>query len=31
MADTATYDEAATERHWETLLDLLGRTLPAAG
>jgi carboxymethylenebutenolidase len=27
MADTAMYDEAATERHWDTLLDLLGRTL----
>jgi carboxymethylenebutenolidase len=27
MADTAAYDEAATERHWERLLDLLGRTL----
>lgn len=25
MADTAVYDEAATERHWERLLDLLGR------
>lgn len=27
MADTAAYDEAATERHWESLLDLLGRTI----
>ncbi len=27
MADTAAYDAAATERHWERLLDLLGRTL----
>lgn len=27
MADTAAYDEAATERHWDNLLDLLGRTL----
>lgn len=27
MADTAAYDEAATERHWERLLDLVGRTL----
>lgn len=27
MADTAAYDEAATERHWERLLDLLDRTL----
>ena len=27
MADTAMYDEAATERHWERLLDLLGRRL----
>jgi carboxymethylenebutenolidase len=27
MADTAVYDEAATERHWESLLGLLGRTL----
>jgi carboxymethylenebutenolidase len=27
MADTAMYDEAATERHWETLLDLFARTL----
>ncbi|GGM07609.1 dienelactone hydrolase family protein [Nakamurella endophytica] len=27
MADTAAYDEAATERHWEALLELFGRTL----
>jgi carboxymethylenebutenolidase len=27
MADTAMYDAAATERHWDTLLELLGRTL----
>jgi carboxymethylenebutenolidase len=27
MADTAAYDAAATERHWERLLDLLGRTV----
>jgi carboxymethylenebutenolidase len=27
MADTAAYDEAAAERHWERLLDLFGRTL----
>lgn len=27
MADTAVYDEAATERHWENLLSLLGRNL----
>ena len=27
MADTAVYDEAATERHWENLLALLGRNL----
>jgi carboxymethylenebutenolidase len=27
MADTAAYDEAATERHWAALLDLFGRTL----
>jgi carboxymethylenebutenolidase len=31
MADTAMYDEAATERHWDTLLDLLGRTLRVGG
>jgi carboxymethylenebutenolidase len=28
MADTAAYDEAATERHWEALLDLFARRLP---
>jgi carboxymethylenebutenolidase len=28
MADTAAYDEPATERHWEVLLDLFGRRLP---
>lgn len=28
MADTAAYDDAATERHWRALLDLLGRRLP---
>jgi carboxymethylenebutenolidase len=27
MADTAVYDEAATGRHWEQLLDLFERTL----
>ena len=27
MADTAVYDEAATERHWQALLPLLARTL----
>ncbi|GAA4949520.1 dienelactone hydrolase family protein [Streptomonospora halophila] len=27
QADTAAYDEAATERHWKALLDLFGRTL----
>ncbi len=27
MADTAAYDEAATARHWDRLLDLLSRTL----
>jgi len=27
MADTAVYDEAATERHWDRLLDLFARTL----
>jgi carboxymethylenebutenolidase len=27
MADTLNYDEAATERHWDRLLDLLARTL----
>ena len=27
MADTAVYDEAATERHWQALLPLLVRTL----
>lgn len=27
MADTHVYDEAATERHWEALLDLLARRL----
>ncbi|SES48489.1 carboxymethylenebutenolidase [Pedococcus cremeus] len=28
MADTAAYDDAATERHWEALLDLFARRLP---
>lgn len=28
MADTAAYDEVATERHWAALLDLFGRRLP---
>lgn len=28
MSDTAVYDEAATERHWDALLDLLARALP---
>ena len=27
MADTAAYDEAATDRHWDALLALFGRTL----
>ncbi len=27
MADTAAYDEAATERHWDRLLDLFARRL----
>jgi carboxymethylenebutenolidase len=27
MADTAMYDEAATDRHWEQLLGLLDRRL----
>jgi carboxymethylenebutenolidase len=27
MSDTAVYDEAATERHWKALLDLLARNL----
>ena len=27
MSDTAVYAEAATERHWAALLDLLDRTL----
>lgn len=27
MADTAAYDEAATDRHWERLLDLFARRL----
>ena len=27
MADTAVYDEAATDRHWDALLGLLSRTL----
>lgn len=31
MADTAAYDEAAAERHWAALLDLLGRALPRQG
>ena len=26
MADTAAYDEQATERHWAALFDLLDRT-----
>lgn len=28
MADTHVYDEAATDRHWRALLDLLRRTVP---
>ncbi|GAB3947299.1 dienelactone hydrolase family protein [Micromonospora vulcania] len=28
MADTAAYDERATERHWTALFDLLARALP---
>jgi carboxymethylenebutenolidase len=28
MADTAAYDEQATERHWVALFDLLDRALP---
>ena len=27
MSDTHVYDEAATERHWQVLLDLFARTL----
>jgi dienelactone hydrolase len=27
MRHTPVYDEAATERHWKTLVDLLDRTL----
>ena len=27
MSDTAAYDEAATERHWDALLGLFERTL----
>ena len=30
MADTAAYDEAAAERHYDALFDLLGRTVTAA-
>ena len=29
MSDTPAYNEAAAERHFEALFDLLGRTLPA--
>jgi carboxymethylenebutenolidase len=29
MADTAVYDEAATDRHWSALLGLLDRRLHA--
>jgi carboxymethylenebutenolidase len=29
MADTSVYDEAATERHWQSLLGLFDRTLHA--
>ncbi|MFC5720443.1 dienelactone hydrolase family protein [Streptomyces gamaensis] len=29
MSDTASYEPAAEERHWQRLLDLLGRTLAA--
>ena len=29
MADTAAYDEAAAERHYNALFDLLGRTVAA--
>jgi carboxymethylenebutenolidase len=29
MSDTAAYDEAATQRHWDRLLDLFARTLGA--
>lgn len=28
MSDTAVYDEAATDRHWDAVFDLLSRTLP---
>jgi carboxymethylenebutenolidase len=31
MSDTAAYDEAATDRHWDALLDLLARTLTQPG
>ena len=30
MSDTAAYDEAATRRHWDRLLDLFARTLGPA-
>jgi len=29
MSDTAAYDEAATDRHWDALLGLLARALPS--
>jgi len=28
LRDTPTHDAAATERHWQTLLELLAKTLP---
>jgi len=28
LRDLPTHDAAATERHWQTLLDLLAKTLP---
>lgn len=31
MADTAAYDEAATEQHWDRLLSLLDRALRGGG
>ncbi len=30
MSDTAAYGAAAEQRHWDALLGLLSRTLPAA-
>jgi carboxymethylenebutenolidase len=30
MSDTAMYDQAAEERHWQNLFALLGRVLPVS-